>query len=92
MPKLSKRFRRDYARIRRSGKNIAKLDEAMMMLTQGIALPAKYKDHSLRGELQHMRDCHIEGDWILLYELGRTDDGQETILFHATDNHENLFG
>lgn len=91
-PRYTKRFRRDYEKMRRSGKHIAKLDRAMELLVDGKPLPLRYKDHPLQGEWQHVRDCHIEGDWILLYELGREKNGAETILFHATDNHENLFG
>ena len=90
--KTTKQFRRDYAKFNRSGKKIAKLDDVLSMLVRGMVLPAQYNDHPLQGEFRHMRDCHVEGDWILLYELGKDEDGYETITFHATDNHENLFG
>jgi len=92
IPKTTKQFRRHYAKMKRSGKSIAKLETVMSSLVRGYALPAQYKDHPLQGEFRHLRDCHIEGDWILLYELGRDADGKETIVFHATGNHENLFG
>ncbi len=92
IPKTTKQFRRDYAKIKRSGKRIAKLDAVMTLLTRGILLPVKYKDHALQGELRTIRDCHIEGDWMLLYELGIDAMERETVTFHATDNHENLFG
>jgi mRNA interferase YafQ len=91
LPKYTKRFRRDYAKMKHSGKKIGKLDLVLEMLTDGKELPAKYGDHLLKGEWEGVHDCHVEGDWILLYELGR-ENGQETIMFHATDNHENLFG
>lgn len=78
--------------MQRSGRKLTKLDEVMAALVRGEILPAKYQDHALQGEFRHKRDCHIEGDWILLYELGVDDNGNETIIFHATDNHENLFG
>jgi mRNA interferase YafQ len=90
--RFAKRFRRDYAKAKRSGKKIAELDAVMQLLVNEVLLPPSYKDHALHGEWQGMRDCHIKGDWILLYELGSDDDGKATIIFHATDNHENLFG
>ena len=91
-PRYMKQFRRDYEKIKRSGRKTIKLDAIMEMLIDGKALPPKNRDHPLQGEWKHLRDCHIEGDWILIYELGFDEMGQETILFHATDNHENLFG
>jgi mRNA interferase YafQ len=89
---LTKRFRRDYAKMKRSGRKIAKLHAVMGLLVDGKPLPPKYRDHSLQGEWQHVRDCHIEGNWVLLYQLVIAADGKETVIFHATDNHENLFG
>ena len=90
--KHTKRFRRDYAKMKRSGRKIEKLENLMDMLIDGKVLPAKYKDHALQGEWKPIRDCHIEGDWILLYEIGADEDDNEWIVFHATDTHENLFG
>ncbi len=92
VPAYTKRFRRDYAKMKRSGRNILKLEIVMALLIDGIALPRKQKDHALQGEWHHVRDCHIEGNWILLYEIGANAEGQETVTFHATDNHEHLFG
>ena len=88
----TKTFRRDYAKAKRSGRKIQKLHAVMEMLIDGKTLLPKYKDHALQGEWRSVRDCHLEADWILLYELGVDENGHETITFHATDNHENLFG
>jgi mRNA interferase YafQ len=88
----TKRFRRHYAKSLRSGKDIEKLKAVMRMIVHDEPIPAKYRDHALHGEWQGVRDCHIEGDWILLYEVGRDENGQELVVFHATDTHENLFG
>lgn len=90
--KLTKRFRRDYAKMKRSGRKIGKLHAVMSLLVDGQSLPPRYRVHVLQGEWQRLRDCHIEGDWILLYEVGVDASGQETVVFHAPDNHENLFG
>lgn len=90
--RFAKRFRRDYRRMQRSGKNIAKLDAVMKMLVDEMLLQPKHKDHALHGEWQGARDCHVEGDWILIYELTFNKEGEDVIIFHATDTHENLFG
>jgi mRNA interferase YafQ len=88
----TKRFRRDYAKAKRSGRKIQKLNDVMEMLIDGRTLLPKHKDHALQGEWRYVRDCHVEGDWILLYELGVDEEGHEAIIFHATGTHENLFG
>lgn len=92
VPRHTKRFRRDYGKLARSGRAIQKLDVALQLLIDGKILPQRYKDHPLKGQWQYLRDCHIEGDWILLYELGLDREGNETVTFHATGTHENLFG
>ena len=90
--KTTKRFRRDYVKLKRSGKKIAKLHAVMESLIEGRTLPRRCRDHALQGEWQYLRDCHIEGDWLLLYELGTDAEENETVVFHATGTHENLFG
>ncbi|OGJ54880.1 hypothetical protein A3D11_00725 [Candidatus Peribacteria bacterium RIFCSPHIGHO2_02_FULL_49_16] len=92
IPKTTKQFRRQYVKMSRSGNNIAKLEAVMKLLIRGDTLPARYKDHALKGVYHNLRDCHIEGDWLLLYELGTDHDGRKMVIFHATDTHENLFG
>lgn len=68
-----------------------KLHEVMHMLVDGEKLQEKYKDHALQGSWSDFRDCHIEGDWILIYRLDKDEEGNEAITFCATDNHSNLF-
>ena len=77
---------------RSKGIGIFKLRSVMDQLVDGKILSQKHRDHALHGQWKDCRDCHIEGDWILIYELGMNEEGQETITFHATGNHEYLFG
>ncbi len=92
IPKISKQFRKDYAKLKKSGRRkIEKLHEIMKQLIRENKLHKQHKDHSLSGEWKGYRDCHIEGDWVLIYKLGFDENKKETITFHATDNHSNLF-
>jgi len=90
--RTTKQFRRHYEKLDRSGKNMEKLKTVMRMIAYNEPLPAKHRDHALHGKFLGLRDCHIEGDWLLLYELGKDADGQDVVVFHATDTHENLLG
>ena len=56
------------------------------LLAKEEVLPAKYKDHSLSGKWKGHRECHIEPDWLLIYQT--TED--ELILI-ATGSHDDLF-
>jgi mRNA interferase YafQ len=92
IPKTTKQFRRHYTKLKRSGKNLTKLNALMQLLIRGDRLPAKYRDHALHGEWQYVRDCHVEGDWVLLYGFGIDAEKKETVTFYATGTHEQLFG
>lgn len=63
----------------------------MEQLIDGKTLAANHKDHSLQGIWQDFRDCHIEGDWVLIYRLEKNSSLDEIVTFCATDNHSNLF-
>ncbi|MDP2691743.1 MAG: type II toxin-antitoxin system YafQ family toxin [bacterium] len=90
--KDTKRFRREVKRLKKSGRrDIRKLKAVMEKLIKKEELSLLKNDHELKGDWKGFRDCHIEGDWVLIYKLGVDEEGNETITFHATDNHSNLF-
>jgi len=62
-------FRRDVELAKRRGKDMSKLRELITLLAEGSPLPPRCKDHSLRGEWKHHRDCHVEPDWLLIYKI-----------------------
>ena len=67
---------------------MALFKEVVEMLIDGVPLPAKYSDHPLRGERHGYRDCHIQGDWVLIYKIEK----KQLILFlHRTGSHSDLF-
>jgi mRNA interferase YafQ len=90
--KDTKRFRKDYIKLKKSGRRkMNKLHEIMEQLIDGKTLALSCYDHDLKGEWKGFRDCHIEGDWVLIYRITKNLKGNETITFCATDNHSNLF-
>ena len=62
-------FKKDYKRIKKQNKETSKLYAVIEDLSHGKKLSPKYNDHPLSGEFKRMRDCHIEPDWLLIYEL-----------------------
>lgn len=90
--KISRDFRKDYLRLKNSGRRkMDKLQKVMEQLAEGETLDFFRKDHKLKGKRKGYRDCHIEGDWILIYRLELDKSGNEVVVFCATDNHANLF-
>lgn len=65
---------------------IVKMEEVLSLLMQGEILPGKYKDHALVGNFKGLRECHIQSDWLLIYQLTETD-----VVLIATGTHDDLF-
>ena len=63
------RFKKSLKKMLKRGKAYAKLRTVVEMLAKGEALPPQYRDHALTGDLNGLRDCHIENDWVLLYQI-----------------------
>ena len=52
-------------------------------------MPEIYHDHSLSGELKDFRECHIESDWLLMYQIF---EGTLILSATATGTHADLLG
>jgi mRNA interferase YafQ len=90
MPVLvwSKRFKKDYARSLSQGKDMSSLEVLLELLTNEQPLTDHYKDHPLKGEWSHYRECHVDFDWILIY---RVDKNTQTLLLAALGSHAEIF-
>jgi mRNA interferase YafQ len=80
-------FKKDVKLLLKRGKDMNKLKEIIDLLFQSKELPARTRDHQLKGTLKDCRECHIEGDWLLIYRI----EGSELCLIR-TGSHSDLFG
>jgi mRNA interferase YafQ len=80
-------FRKDVKLLLKRGKDMDKLKEIIGLLVQSQELPVRTRDHQLKGTLKDCRECHIEGDWLLIYRI----EGSELCLIR-TGSHSDLFG
>lgn len=85
-PIYTKRFEKDLKLAHKRGKDLEKLKTVIEMLLTGNSLPAKYRDHGLIGNYASRRECHLEPDWLLIYQPKR-----EEIIFERTGTHSDLF-
>jgi len=83
------RMKKDVRRAKKRGKDISKLVEVLNLLQKATPLPEKYDDHGLSGDLKDFRECHIESDWLLMYQIF-----EDTLILSATatGSHADLFG
>lgn len=63
------RFLKDLKLAQKRGKNIDKLFDVVNKIANGEELEPRYRDHSLMGKYLGYRECHIEPDWLLIYEI-----------------------
>jgi mRNA interferase YafQ len=84
----AKSFLKDWERLSRSGRyDMGRLKEAMLLLIANEApLGPEWLDHPLKGEWADHRECHIGGDFLLIYQI----EGN-AINFVRTGTHADLF-
>jgi mRNA interferase YafQ len=89
---MSNEFRKDYARLNESGRfNMNDLNSVMMDLIARKTLPPERKDHWLSGGWEGYRDCHVHGDFLLIYKLTGKGDKEE-VAFARVGTHSEIFG
>ena len=73
--------------MQKRGKDMSKLINVLNMIINEEPLPSNYCNHPLHGEWEGSFDCHIEGDWVLIYEL---DKKAGKVSFQRTGTHSDL--
>ena len=85
---FTNQFKKDLKLAKKQGKNLDKLFEVIDILANGGALDAKYRDHDLTGNYKGTRECHIEPNRLLIYEI--YEDVLVLMLYHM-GTHSELF-
>jgi len=83
----SGRFKRDLKRVTKQGKDLSKLEVVIDTLAADDKLPVRMRPHKLVGQYAGLWECHIEPDWLLVYNL----DDPEALKLIATGRHADLF-
>lgn len=66
-------YKKDYKRFRNNPAKLEKLMAVLNMLQAEIPLPAEYCPHMLSGNYAGFMECHIEGDFLLIWFDHETD-------------------
>jgi mRNA interferase YafQ len=80
-------FRRDVKRLLRQGAELARLETVVGRLVAQQPLDEHYRDHALVGNWRGYRECHIQPDWLLIYQATEAE-----LQLVRTGSHRELFG
>ena len=71
---------------------MARLKRVMLLLVANDGpLAPEWRDHALRGDWSGYRECHVGGDFLLIYRLDDTAGKSGTVVFVRAGTHADLF-
>ncbi len=89
----TKAFSKDWERLSGSGRyDMNRLKQVMLLLVGNDApLGPQWKDHPLKGEWASYRECHVGGDFLLIYKIDDAAGKAGGIVFVRAGTHSDLF-
>ena len=81
-------YRKDLKRYKNQPKKLDALKEVLEMLKNEQPIPAEYKPHMLLGQYKGCMECHIQGDFLLIW----FDEERNIIELVRLGTHSELFG
>lgn len=79
------RFSKDLQRQKKRGRDMSKFKSVIIALANRRPLEPRHHDHALTGNWVGYRDCHIEPDWVLIYQTTATE-----LRLERTGTHSDL--
>lgn len=84
----STQYKKDLKRIRNNLKKAAELLKVLRMLESGQEIPKEYNPHMLKGDYEGCMECHIQGDFLLIW----IDIEADEIILVRLGSHSELYG
>ena len=85
--KYSGQFKKDFKKYHNDRAKVEKLLEVIRMLENEMELPAKHRLHKLSGNYKGCWECHIDGDFLLIW----IDETTQVIKVIRLGSHSELF-
>jgi len=85
--RYSTQYKKDFKRYRNQPQKLLKLLEVFRMLENEEELPKELKPHKLVGQYKDCMECHIEGDFLLIW----LDENNDFIQILRIGSHSDLF-
>ncbi|MDZ7720989.1 MAG: type II toxin-antitoxin system YafQ family toxin [Balneolaceae bacterium] len=81
------RFKKDVKKMKKRGKSFDVFKQVIQKLANDEQIEERFRDHKLKGDYVGTRECHLEPDWLLIYE-----DNETELVLIRTGTHSDLFG
>ena len=85
--RYTSQYKKDLKRFLNQPKKLNALQEVIDKLKNEETLPKKYRLHTLKGEYTGCWECHIEGDFLLIW----FDEENNTLALFRLGSHSELF-
>ena len=85
---FTSRFKKDIRIAKKQGKDLDKLFSVIETLASGEVLEERFRDHGLTGNYRGTRECQIEPDWLLIYEI---IEDTLILILNRLGSHSELF-
>ncbi len=82
------KFKKDFKKCLKRNCDVSLIEEIFNLLEESGELPIKYKPHKLKGNYEGLWECHIEPDWLLIWEK---IEEEKLIILIRTGTHSDLF-
>ncbi|MES2588488.1 MAG: type II toxin-antitoxin system YafQ family toxin [Bacteroidota bacterium] len=81
-------FKKDFKTCLKRKLNMNLFEEVYTLFSENGKLPLKYKPHVLKGNWKGFMECHIQADWLLIWDV---DHNTKTIVLVRMGKHDDLF-
>ncbi len=86
--KFTTQFKKDLKLAKKQKKDLDLLFDVIDKLASGKKLDPIFRDHDLSGDYAGTRECHIEPDWLLVYEI---QNDVLVLMLYRLGTHSELF-
>ena len=82
------RFKKDYKLVIKRKYNEILIQNIISLLASEKSLPSRNKLHKLTGDYKDCWECHIQPDWLLIWQV---DVNRNALILIRTGTHSDLF-
>lgn len=85
----TRKFDKAFKKCMKRGLDIERYKEVYKQLLESGTVSIEHRPHKLSGDYAGCWECHIQGDWILVWQQ---NDEELTLLLLETGSHSDIFG
>lgn len=87
--RYSNLFKKSFKKCLKRGCKQDDFRKVLSILSESGSLPPEYRPHKLKGKYKECWECHINPDWLLVWEQY---DTELILILVDTGTHSDLFG